>query len=133
MWAHLRHALPPATILEKIAALDSEGPAWIMDRSEELQRREHARPFVGRVNWKAFMQGVKDAFSLSARPLPKPGLPDDSLNESWKTVGDYIRMAIRDYMKERRLSPSVLGLSDDEKQALTLITLKDKNYPALDL
>lgn len=129
MWTNMKRSFPPASILEKMAAHDPAAPAWVMDRAEELQR---ARPAESAFAWKAFVEGVKDAFRLSARPLPRVQSPEESLRQIWDTVGDYIRMAMRDYMRNNGLSAETLGLTPDEKKALALIAIKNGDYPALD-
>jgi hypothetical protein len=130
--AERQSSLPPASILQKLKEFNPEAPDWILSRSEELQRLDHAKPLAkSPVTWRAFVQGVRDVFSFSARPLHRPALARLSLQDNWDTVGDYLRMAMRDYMEQSGLTADMLGLSGEEKKALSLVFLKDDNYPPL--
>ncbi|MCD8570672.1 MAG: hypothetical protein LRY76_03945 [Alphaproteobacteria bacterium] len=131
MWTATVESLPSPSILEKLKGFNPDAPEWVMSRSEELQRIELAKPLIrSKPAWAAFVQGVKDLFSLTARDIRDSVLTH---HQPWDVVGDYLRMAIRDYMEQSGLTPEMLDLTDEEKHSLNLIYYKNENYPALEI
>lgn len=138
-----RANMPPASILEKIKAIDENGPKWIIERmkavqDEEQERQRLRKPAEHRKQLcAAFLRGAASVFGI---PVRKPFVDINpatdawsSVANTWTTVGDYIRMATRDYMAQNNLTAENLGLTPEEIKGLDLVIVQNKAYPTLDL
>jgi hypothetical protein len=123
--------LPPASIFEKIARVDPEAPASIIDFAERIQEGRHLAEIqeqeeahrACRKQWpSAILQGLQNIFNAlfdDTRPRPAPRLSDaQAVQTDFTNVGNDIRQSIRCYFETHPRVYAQVRLTGAEEIAL---------------
>lgn len=126
--AHAAQAYPPASILEKLAAVDAAAPAVIFGgisdfaRARRKAEREEIAALLKITGRKHFWQGFREGLGLlwtgAALPRRVAMMPDDNGASTGAAVGDDLRAAIRSYLDEHPGLAERAGLTDADRRAL---------------
>ena len=121
--------LPDPEILQKLKAIDPSAPDLIMDMAESIamDRRQKetsgaTRAFLNR----PFTEKLTSIFGGTAYSVPTSA--DETINQSFATVGDDLRQAILIYMQDKGLSPRATGLTDHEYRSLSYVSTSRYGY-----
>jgi len=124
--------LPPATILEKIKALDASSGDDIINRVEVVAERRRDREVKEqqslRHRAKPFLQGMAMAFVPFATPR-RSAFETATMNSNFASVGNDMRLAIRNYLAEHGEVASKLVLTEEERASLELLDVPGYSPP----
>lgn len=139
------NALPPASIVEKLQNHVSDAGIKIFNKMNEYAYDNHNNQddrnalisILSMFNSKAFWDGFADVVTLSPLFTTSNRRTYHAANhnihdQSWITVGNNMRRAITEVMADHNLSGRDIGLTPDEKRALTPLPYSrhDNRYTA---
>lgn len=136
----MKPLLPEPSILEKLNRHDSNAAKTIMTMAEEIgERRREQEKSLSVSFFRACQRGWKN-FGISMILYPGPYTPsppsagalklyeqavkqrdEDALRQDFARTGDSLRLAIGAYMTQSGLSAEKIGLTQAERDSLTLL------------